>query len=336
MNPTTELLPPVPSGPLEELVRRSDWKRYRNYRVVSRARQGAVILEELGPASGDLVRLMVPGQAGSACAAGIVAENDFETDLFGIRMGCVRTLIHEPGNRAALRALVFDMLGQTDALGVDHLSARIDAGNLECIRVLEDAGFRMVDSLVTYAYLPRWEPPPPVRSLGTVREIRESDHDTIVELTAEAYRGFRGRYHQDPKLPDAIADRVYVEWARRLCTGEWSDRVFVAEASDGSVAGYMGFRRIEPISRIAGVPIYGGGLGACRPDRVGAYRGLLYTGTVWAHDRGGVAETQTQASNAPAVRLYESIGLRLVSVDHSFHRWAPHASAATGGASPWR
>jgi hypothetical protein len=95
----------------------------------------------------------------------------------------------------------------------------------------------------------------------------------------------------------------------------------VSEGANGRLLGFLGFRRREPVSSVSGVPVFGGGLGACRRDASGAYAGLIRAGTVWAHARNGVAECQTQNYNFATIRIYEAVGLHYVRADYTLHAW---------------
>jgi len=48
---------------------------------------------------------------------------------------------------------------------------------------------------------------------------------------------------------------------------------------------------------------------------------LARAGTIWAHDRDGVAECQTQNYNFPTVRIYEAVGAHYVRAEYTLHRW---------------
>jgi hypothetical protein len=95
----------------------------------------------------------------------------------------------------------------------------------------------------------------------------------------------------------------------------------VSEGTDGRLLGFLAFRRREPVSTVGGVAVFGGGLGACRADTPGAYAGLIRAGTVWAHDRDGVAECQTQNYNFPTIRIYEAVGAHYVRAEYTLHAW---------------
>jgi hypothetical protein len=146
--------------------------------------------------------------------------------------------------------------------------------------------------------------------LGRVRPFQEQDAEAVLAIAEQAFQDFRGRFHVDPNLPRHRVNSFYGEWARRCVRHEMADTILVSEASDGRLLGFVAFQRREPISTISGVPVFGSGLAACRPDSPGAYPGLLHHTVAFIHDRNGVAEARTQNHNAAAIAIHEAVGLR--------------------------
>ena len=86
----------------------------------------------------------------------------------------------------------------------------------------------------------------------------------------------------------------------------------VTENRKGELHGWASYRQIEPVSTLGQTVIRGGGLGACRRDRPGAYAGLVRAATERIHGAGGVTEMQTQIFNFATIRLYESVDTHFV------------------------
>ncbi|HMF96771.1 MAG TPA: hypothetical protein VKE96_20875, partial [Vicinamibacterales bacterium] len=231
-------------------------------------------------------------------------------------------LVHDGSHdRESLRSLIRAACEASRARGVRHLSARVDVADAEAIQALEDAGFRMMDALATYIYPLKRPPPEPGKDMGVLRLYQPGDRDQLLEITREAYRGFRGRYHLDPHLPQSRSDELYVEWAKKSCDGEWADVVLVTENGRGDLHGWASYRQIEPVSTVGGTAIRGGGLGACRRDKPGAYAGLLRAATIRIHGGGAITEMQTQIFNFATIRLYEAVDTRFVRADYTLHAW---------------
>jgi len=311
----------VPRTALEALVAAYPHKPYRQYRAYSRREQQAILLREVD------ATLSVTGEFSRATgdvtlrAAAIARPLTWDTTYFGLPMGRLDYVLSTPDSTAEdRRAVVVAACDAARAAGLRHLTARVDVGDLETLAVLEDAGFRTMDALATYIMRPGKDVPREVRSVGPVRLATPADHEAVLEITREAYRGYRGRFHLDAHIPPGRADGFYEEWARQCLAGMMADLIMVSEDSAGRVIGYLAHRRRQPASSI-GMPIYGGGLGACRRDAPGAYASLIRESAVWAHAQGAVAECQTQNANFPVIRVYESVGFHYVRAEYTLHAW---------------
>jgi hypothetical protein len=302
---------------LEPVVQAYPYKAYRNYRVLPRAKQAAVLLAEIAATTSHTDDVVLRATSDGDEALSVARALDWDSAFFGVPMCRIEYLFgSRPTLLAPLLQATLDALKQR---GVRHVSARADVADVELVAILEAAGFRLMDALVTYTTRPRKEPPNPVREVGTIRDFEDEDGPELLQITAEAYRGFRGRFHLDPHIPDDRCDELYVEWARQCLARTMADTILVSEGSDRQILGFLAFRRREPVSSVGGVPVFGGGLGACRTDTPGAYAGLIRAGTVWAHERDGVAECQTQNYNFPTIRIYEAVGAHYVRAEYTLH-----------------
>ena len=168
----------------------------------------------------------------------------------------------------------------------------------------------------------RWTRSPPtscgparirrVTCAGRTRAARNAaDHDAVLEITREAYQGYRGRFHLDAHIPADRADGFYEEWARQCLAG-------VDGRPHHGVGGLDGPRHRLPRAPAPPAGLehrhadLGGGLGACRRDaRAPTPASSATRRDVGARAQGAVAECQTQNANFPVIRVYESVGLPL-------------------------
>lgn len=297
------------------------FKPYRQYRTYSRKEQLAILEAEVDSTlaiAGEFSRVV---GADSPRAAAVARPLAWDTAFFGVSMARIDYVLVTPeATRQDRIAVVQATCSAARAAGIRHLTARVDVADLDTLGVLEDHGFRTMDALVTYIMRPVKDPPRDVRTVGVIRESRADDHPAILEITREAYEGYRGRFHLDPHLSSTRANELYVEWARQCVSGAMSDIIMVAEDSHGRLQGYLAYRRREPASSL-GMPIFGGGLGACRRDSPGAYASLIRDATIWSHARGGMGEYQTQNYNFPVIRVYEAAGAHYVRAEYTLHAW---------------
>ena len=318
-----DLLPlaDVPRERLTALLEAYAFKPYRQYRTFPRKQQLAILEADVDGA------LAAPGEfsralGGESLRVAVIARPlEWDSAFFGVPMARIDYLITAPdATRADRTAAVDAACAAAKAAGLKHLSARVDVADLDTMGTLEDCGFRTMDALVTYILRPVKDAPRETREVGALRDLRPEDHQAVLDITREAYQGYRGRFHLDAHVPSSRADELYMEWARQCLSGAMSDHVIVAEDSTGRVNGYLAFRLRQPASSV-GTPIYGGGLGATRRDSPGAYTSLIREGAEWAHARGAVAEVQTQNYNFAVIRVYEAAGFHYVRAEYTLHAW---------------
>ena len=310
----------VPNDALDALIAAHPYKPYRQYRTYSRREQTAILRADvdhtLATSGESSVALGTP----DLMAAVIVRPLPWDSAYFGVPMGRADLLVRPDTTHAQREAAIEAACRTAREAGVRHMTARVDVGDLETLAALETHGFRTMDALGTYILRAGKDAVREVRSVGPLRPATPADRDEILAITRQAYAGYRGRFHLDPQLPRDRADAFYEVWAQQCLSGAMADVVMVSSDSVGRVIGYLAHRRREPASSI-GMPIYGGGLGACRPDAPGAYASLIRDSALWAHGQGAVAECQTQISNFAVIRVYESVGFHYVRAEYTLHAW---------------
>jgi hypothetical protein len=304
---------------IDEAIDAYPFKSYRHFRVFSRKAQHAIMRAEIEATLNHEDGLVLTSHSAGGSATVVARALRWDTAFFGIPMARLEYVISD--HRSAAEQAISEAQAALRERGVRHVSARVDVEDLTAMAALEARGYRLMDALVTYTTRPRKEPPNPVREMGTIRLFRPADGPALIDIAADAYRGFRGRFHLDPHIPTERCDAFYTEWARQCVAHTMADTVLVSEAASGELLGFLAFRKREPVSTVGGVAVFGGGLGACRRDAPGAYAGLIRAGTVWAHERGAVAECQTQNYNFPTVRIYEAVGAHYVRADYTLHCW---------------
>jgi hypothetical protein len=308
---------------LAPLIAAYPFKPYRNFRTYSRSTEARILVEDVAATVNHRDGAGVVAAHGDAQALVTWRRLVWDTNFFGLPMARIDHIIGATlDDASAAGDAVAACLEALRAEGVRHVSVRVDAADIAAVSLLEARGFRLMDGLVTYIWRPgRDRASTAVRDRGRIRLVEPRDGEELIDLATTAYRGFRGRFHLDPHISDARADALYVEWARQCLSAEMAETVLVSERGDGTLLGFLAFRRREPVSTSTGTAIFGAGLGACRSDAPGAYAGLIRAGTRWAHEHAGVAECQTQNYNFPTVRIYEAVGARYVRTEYTLHAW---------------
>jgi len=319
---TVRTLQPDDEPLIDRLSALHAFKPYRHHRVWSRSRQHAILRAEVARSRAvEGHHALVSGDRDEA-VIGLCRPLPWDSAFFGVPMARVDVLLRGPGAADDTVAAVLDgLLAGCRTSGVRHVTARVDVADMQAVAVLEARGFRLMDALVTYFTHPHREAPTPIREVGRIRPFEARDEAVLLDITVEAYRGFRGRFHLDPHLPRERSDAFYLEWARQCCAGQMADRIVVAEDADRGLIGWASTRRVEPASSVGGVTLWAGSLGACRRDKPGAYAGLIRALALANYEAGDVTETQTQNHNIATVRVYDAVGARYVRGEYAFHAW---------------
>lgn len=181
----------------------------------------------------------------------------------------------------------------------------------EC-NALEAAGFRVVDTGLTFEGMPALGDPP---ARPTTREASTRDRDAVTEVAASSFRF--SRFHLDPRLDRADADRTRREWAANYFAGRRGDAMIVSVDEGDRPTGFL--QLLKAADDVLVVDLIAVAEAARRQGTARAMlaRAISACGPVSALRVG------TQAANIPSVRLYESLGLKLVDASYALHWHSP-------------
>jgi ribosomal protein S18 acetylase RimI-like enzyme len=201
------------------------------------------------------------------------------------------------------------------------VTAKPNAIDVETIGRLEDVGFRVVDTALTFDTAALRTD---VRMNG--RDIRLARPDDRAGVAALAGRAFRlSRFHLDPMLPNRIADTIKASWADNFFDGRRGDGMVVGEKA-GLIVGFLQLLRSDN-----GVLVID--LIAVAPEMVRHGIASAMIDFAWRNGTGNGSRPSslrvgTQAANIASCRLYESLGFRLCRAAVVLHHHG------TGGCYP--
>ncbi len=186
--------------------------------------------------------------------------------------------------------------------------AKLDVSQVNRLSTLADAGFRVVDTALTF------DGAISGASGSRVRFARPEDRAQVSRIAGSAFR--YSRFHLDPLVPAGVADAIKSSWATNYFDGKRGDGMVVAER-DGLIVGFLQLLRAPQerlIIDLIGVDPARQGQGLGREMILHAARHGIGDDHIPATITVG-----TQAANTPSVRLYESLGLRLSSAQYVVH-----------------
>ena len=214
-----------------------------------------------------------------------------------------------------LEIVIEACIADAEARGVCFLSTRLPEGGLAALHAVEAAGFRIIESFLTFSRKTEGEIPFEGKSDCHVRLAHPGEMEKVALIAYRAFESFRLRV--DPQIPDSRARHSRREWVRNGFKGR-AEAIYVAESGNRLVGfallrskiGAMN-KKIGEIELIAVEPKYHGrGIGkALVAAAIQYYRG----------EASGI-QVGTQAKNLQAVGLYTRMGFSIVQSELSFHR----------------
>ena len=184
--------------------------------------------------------------------------------------------------------------------------------------MLEDAGFRIMDTLVYYGRKTGDLPPRPACPEGvTCRLAEPSDASAVADVARVGFTAYMGHYHADPRLDSAAADAAYVEWAE-TSTAQCSYHAPVILAKHrGQVAGFLTLRKntVDEVELV---------LSAVHPklNGKGLYSVIIHEGLRLAKSLDArTVITSTQIDNWAVQRVWIRQGFLPIRSVHTLHKW---------------
>jgi ribosomal protein S18 acetylase RimI-like enzyme len=232
----------------------------------------------------------------------------FDSELLGLEIG--RIVSARAGSEDAHRRLLAELSVLARDAGYRQVLRRTPLDRTDEVRALEQAGYRLMDVGLTFRTRPssdaaRGDP------RVSVRPSVDADLDALVAPMVQ--RPWGSRYEADPEYPPDRVRDLLARWIVNSHRGR-ADAMFVAVVGS-EPAGFVtcvldveGSGRIELIGTMPGF------------RRRGIGRRLLRHAEAWFAGRVPVMRVRTQATNAGAIRLYETSGLAFDQADATFRR----------------
>jgi ribosomal protein S18 acetylase RimI-like enzyme len=235
---------------------------------------------------------------------------DWDTAFFGARMGALSTQNLASSHTSTAEALLAAAVHRAEHEAFEHFIVRFDASEWTLVRAAEAAGMRLVDIGIDLATSPR---PAKAASPVRIRDAEPGDLAWAQELASAAF--VHSRFWADPFFSDDAVRDFHREWVKNLWNG-LAQRVFVAEAADGSPTGFNACGINDDAGRIILI-------GSDRyARRTGIGSALVEASLSWFAERGvPQAYVKTQVANVPALALYSRAGF-IVDTTELTYSWS--------------
>lgn len=216
------------------------------------------------------------------------------------------------------------------AEGVRFLIARCPVEAISSAQAMEDAGFRLMDTLIYYRRDLRRESgahsdSPRQNADGsaiTIRAANVADAEAVQQIAAGAFSGYLSHYHADPRLRREDCDAVYQEWAlNSVLSPQVADAVLIAEDGRQNALGFLTLRKLSETET-------DGPLFAAAPQAQGRGVGkaLMMHGLRWsAEQNADFMLMSTQVTNTRSPKIWVSLGFAPHHAEYTFHKWFDEA-----------
>lgn len=314
------------TGAVEALVAEHPFDDYRRHRRIPPAGALAYLAERVSKAAAKdrTARLLAEDADGRPAGLVLLQHLDHDTQLLGIPMaGIPHVLVRadHPAPREVHRALLASVPDVVAREVYRHVSVRLDTSDIAGYQEFTDAGFRLVETLVTMAYDTERRGKGEVDCSeygfdGCVRLAEAADHDQVAALAERSFN--LNRYHLDEDLPDADVGAMMGKWARNYCEDVENCQVWVAERVGGDFAGFLGQQLNRDLERHSGVLVSGRALLAVEEKRglVGQMLSRAHT----LQSKGDYKEADTQLNNYGMIKVTFNLDMDMVRTRYTFHR----------------
>lgn len=214
-------------------------------------------------------------------------------------------------SRPALEALGDHIAGQRRAM----YYVKVPTTEIGTVRGFGALGFSVVDVNVTFAMSTdraalASDPPAGVE----IADVRVDQHDDVLRIAGSCFRF--DRFHLDPDISDATADRIKREWIANYLRKARGEHLLVASL-DGRVSGFLAVLAGEVDGRATRV-IDLVGVDTTRQRR-GLGRALVADFVDRYRRECDELRVGTQAANVPSLALYEQMGFTISRTDYVLH-----------------
>ncbi|MEI6631769.1 MAG: GNAT family N-acetyltransferase [bacterium] len=304
------------------LLKCYEFNDYRAYRMLDKDSLFRYLFRQcIAPLrSRDGLLLIAEDNSGVIGLAGLFFLS-WDTKHFGVNMARVDFLMAAggyPQAREVKKSLLSFLMKLCWDKKIAYLSCRIDTADICTVHALEENGFLLMDTIVTYAFNRRRHPIPNMKDIYKIRLFRKTDLPALQDLAGRAFS--KDRFHLDPHIAAEKASGLFKGWVKDSCAKRSSHKVFVAQKS-GEVAGFLTFELNKELERLSGYKIAGHGLSAVSPQAKGAYVSLVKAAVEEIVSHYDCLEFDTQLNNYEVIRVWQRFGFDFIRAKHTFHKW---------------
>ncbi len=307
---------------IKPLIMNYKFNELRNQHVLNKEIAGSYLLQQVADLIAGQSDVFIVMKRNVIVGLCVLTELSLESKIFGFKMARIEYLIADcgyVGEKEIKDFMVLSIIKFCRNKKILHLSCRMDAGDLSSIHALETAGFRMMDTLLTYGFRSRKYTLPRLKNFWSVRKFSRSDRQRLTDIAGTVFLG--SRFYNDV-YTQANAGKFYSAWIRKCCDGDWADNIIVAERN-GEIVGFISYKTDKKLYKFSGLKIVGRGLLAAPFNIPGVPFVLMKALIIEIRDGLGADEVEldTQVNNLSVIKMCQKFGLQMFRARHTFHKW---------------
>lgn len=237
-----------------------------------------------------------------------IYHSKLDTDRFGFKIARINCFEGD----------VSELVASLGNSGYKLIISKVNTDHVRLINKLEDTGFRLKDTQVTYKYeLPDCPPPLTIPSNITIRSAELADRSALYEIAIRSFANY-GHYSTNEKLDQSKVKEVYGDWTLRSFDRQIADSILVAEVGE-QIAGFL-THKIHKDERKWAV----GGIGAVDQDfrNRDIFRAIVLSGIDWARENSCLwVEHNVLVTNYAVSRSFIKIGFKPAASVVTLHKW---------------
>jgi len=203
---------------------------------------------------------------------------------------------------------------------VKLLITRINADEQSLIRTLQEHGYRLYDTLVTFVNNFELDPANNYQAYP-VRLYCSNDFQILKEIAECAFK--TDHFHSDSHIPEEKSNKIYKKWFES-CTLGRADAILVIEKILEGPAGFVTCHIDKSFLKSTGVKRGTIELTAVKPgiENKGYGTILINSALKWFKSQGvSFVDVGTQGGNLAALMAYQKAGFKARRIQMTFHKW---------------
>ena len=200
---------------------------------------------------------------------------------------------------------------------VMFLIARCPANDFYTVHAMEQAGFLLMDTLIYTSRNLIKTPLPEDTPRAIIRKMHIGEEEDVRRIAGEAFKGYFGHYHADPRLDPQTCTDAYISWAERSCIDSEVANCVLVDELEGELVGFHTVRMNNPDQ---GELVLGCVVPAARG--YGLHKSIIIEGMRWCKEQGASEIiTSTQIINFAAQKVWARLGFEIKEAYYTFHKW---------------